>query len=154
MSRPTVEAEREATVLVVEVVKRHPQIGQDAVDTVDTVVAQKIFQEGKVAVYKCKPAVGDAVAVGVHVLVHAVEPARGPQARQQLAAVAAAAEGHVNIGAAGLDVEPRHALLQQCRNVIYLLVVVYVLCCHRLLRKYSIALSFRLVSRVRVINRL
>ena len=52
------------------------------------------------------------------VLVEAEQSAAGTEARQQLAAMAAAAERHVGIGAVGTDVQSFDAFLEQYRDVI------------------------------------
>ena len=108
--------------------ERHAQVGKDAVDMPQTVIAQEILQVGEVAMYKCKPVVGKPVGPRVHVLVHTQQTAAGTQLRQDGTAVAATAEGHVYIGAIGLDGKPVNALVEQCRYVVNLLFHCYRVC--------------------------
>ena len=113
-----VEAKREAALLVVEVMKRHAQVGKNAVHAVHAVVAHKVLQKGKIAVYECKSGVVDAVGIGVHILVETIKVSVAAQMLHYGARVTTATKGDVDIGAVGLNVKSVDALVQQCRYVI------------------------------------
>ena len=59
---------------VVEVMKRHAQVCQDAVDAVFAVEAKEVFDKAEIAVHEREARVVDAVGISVEVLVEAVEP--------------------------------------------------------------------------------
>ena len=102
-------------------VRRHPEVCQQSVDVVDTVVAHPVFQIAEVAAYECELLVRVAyVAFGIGILVETVQMRAFGQPAQYLARVSAAAERHVDVYATGLDVEPAHALVEQNRYMVAL----------------------------------
>ena len=122
----SIEAEREATALVVEVVTRHAEVGQQAVDMVDAVVAHPVAQvaeigpdEGEARVVDKAPCTVAVllglqdILLGVGILVEAVEVAVGAKAAQNLARVASATERDIHINTVGLDGKSVDALFQK-----------------------------------------
>ena len=116
-----VEAERESAFGVVEVVRRHAEVGQQTVDVVYLVVAHPVLQVSEVAAYERKAVAGVGnVALGVGVLVETVEVCAVGEPREYLARVPSATEGDIYINAARLDVESVDALAEKHR---------YMICC-------------------------
>ncbi len=83
--------------------KRHAQVGKDAVHLLHAMIAHEIGQESEVGVYKCKPRVVKPVFPGVEVLVQAIEMTLRAQMLHDGTTVAATAIGHVNVDSIGLD---------------------------------------------------
>ena len=100
--------------------KRHSKVGQNAVNPVNAIVAHEIFDKSKISMYKCKSLVVDAVAIGIKVLIHAIEMPCGPQVFYDFTTVSSTSNGHVNIVAIGLDGECVDAGLEQSRDMINL----------------------------------
>ena len=78
----------------------------------------KVFQKSKIAVYKCKSPVVNAVGIGIHILVHAQQSSALAQVLDNFPAVTATAESHIDVSALRIDVEPLHTLMEQSGNVI------------------------------------
>ena len=108
----SLETEREATGGIVEVMTRHAQIGQQAVDVVNAVEAHPVLQIPEVRAHKRESAVVDDVPLGIGILVEAVEVSLFAQPAQDFARMAPTAERHVHIRAVGPDVQTVDALLQ------------------------------------------
>ena len=112
-------AEREAPFEGVEVVRRDPEVGQNAVDLPDAAQPQRPAQEAEVALDVVETGVVGAVGARVAVLVEGVETPFGPQCGEDAARVASAAEGQVGIGASRVDVEQPDGLFEQYGYVVF-----------------------------------
>ena len=99
---------------------RHTEVGQQPVNLLDAVVAHPVLQIPEITSYKCEALVADNVPLCVLVLIEAVQTPPGAQPAEDLAAVSAAAEGHVYVNTVGLDSKPVDALLQEYWYVITL----------------------------------
>ena len=114
-----VGAQRESSAGLVEVVRRHAQVGQQPVDVLFAIIAHPLLHVAEVAAHKHQPLVVVVdVLLGILVLVEGVESSLWPQTAQYLVRVAATAVGDIYIDTIGLDVQPVDALLQQDRYVI------------------------------------
>ena len=119
-------AERESAAGVVEVVKRHSQIGQNSVYGIHAVVTQEIAQKTEIAAHCREGGVAGEIVVGCRALYGVavlVETEQTPALRrverpQDRARMAATAESAVHIDTPGPDVERLQRLGQQSRNVI------------------------------------
>ena len=114
-----IETEGESPRLVVEMMARHAQIGQQTVDVLHIVVAHPVFQVAEIASHERETLVVHDVFLRVGILVETVQMALLAQSAQYLPAVTAAAERHVHIDAVGLDVQSVDTLLQENRYVIH-----------------------------------
>ena len=98
--------------------KRHSQIGQYAIDTVHTIVAQEIAQIAEIAPHCRKSPIGKGAADGITVLIKRIQVAILTQTLHDGTAMAAAAESGVDIRAAGMQVKRLKRLWQQGWNVV------------------------------------
>ncbi len=93
--------EREAAVGIVEMVRRHPEVGQYAVDiSIMPVIPQVVGHIAEVAVHGREAAVGKGSGYGVGIAVERVQVPVFPQMFHDGARMAAAAKG-------GVDIHPR-----------------------------------------------
>ena len=95
----------EASRRIVEVVARHAEVGQQAVDGVDAVVAHPVVEVAEVAAHELPaPVAAPAPRDGILVLVEAEQPSLATEAAQNLTTMAAAAECSIHVNAISLDV--------------------------------------------------
>ena len=97
---------------------RHTEVGQYTIELLHTVVAHPVTQVAEVAAHEGETLVVHDVALGIGILVEAVEAPRSIHAAQYLTRVTATAEGHVGIHAALLDGQPVDRLVQHHGNMI------------------------------------
>ena len=113
-----VEAEGEPAALVVQMMARHTEVGQQTVDLLHVVVAHPVLDISKVASDEGESIIIDDIFLRIGILVEAVEVAFLPQATEDLPAVATPAECHIYINTVGLDFKPVDALPEEYWNVI------------------------------------
>ena len=106
-------AEREAPLRAVEVVRRHPQVGQHGIGLGDAAQPQRAPHEAEVALDVVEARVVGPVVVRVAVLVEGVERPLGPEGPEDAARVSAPAEGEVDAAVRGADLHQGDRLLQQ-----------------------------------------
>ena len=82
------------------------------------VVAHPVAQVAEVGAHEGKPVVGHDVALGVGILVKAIQVAVGGKPTEDGARVPTTAKGNIDIHAMGVYVQPVDALLEQYGNVI------------------------------------
>ena len=119
----TVHPCREASLGLVDLVARHAEVGQQAVNVAHAVEPQKVLEVCKVLVYQAETRVVDTIAGCVAVAVESVEASALTKARQDGARVTAAAEGDVDIYPVGAYVEPIQALGQHHRPVVTVCII-------------------------------
>ena len=91
--------------------RRHAEVGEQAVDMLHTIIVHPVLQIAEVAAHEREAVarIGN-VALRICILVEAVQMCAVGEARQYLARVATATEGDIHVYAARLDVEPVNAL--------------------------------------------
>ena len=109
----SVKTEGEASLFCIEVVARHAEIGNQSVDSLHPIVTHPVCEIAEVASHKGKAFVTlRNVVLGVGILVKTVEMAIRSEASENFAAMSAAAEGNIDVGATGLHVKPVNTGLQ------------------------------------------
>ena len=110
--------ERKAPFEGVEMVRRDPQVGQNAVHLPHAAQPQRAPQEAEIALHIVEPRVVGAVGQRIAVLIEAVKTPFGTQSGEDAARMAASAESEVGVGARGINTEQRHRLFQQHGSMI------------------------------------
>ena len=118
------EAGGEAFLGGVELVRRHSEVGDDAVDFVVMVELDEVFEVAEVLRDEGEPLVVDDVVGGVLVLVEGVQMAGGEPLHDG-AGMSAAAEGDVGIDSLGTEVQSLKAFSHHDRGVIHNQFAVY-----------------------------
>ena len=99
-------------------VRRNPQVGQNAVDLRHAAQPQRPPQEAEIALHVVKTRIVGTVLQRVAVLVETVQTAFRPQGGEDAARMAAPAESEVDVGACGVDAEQADGLFQKDRCMV------------------------------------
>ena len=111
-------AERKAPLDGVEMVRRHAEVGQNAVHLRDAPQPQRAPQEAEITLHIVEPRIVGTVLQRIAVLIEAVETPLGPQCGEDAARMAASAESEVGVGARRIDTEQCHRLFQQYGSMV------------------------------------
>ena len=115
----SVEAEREASLRRIELVGAHAQVGENSVEPSFRVEEGIVMDEAEIIVYKNESGVVGRLGEGVGVAVEGHQvPLRG-EARENLAVVAAAAEGRIRIEAVRVEHQGVYAFFEKDGIVIF-----------------------------------
>ena len=115
----SVVAEGEAPVRRIELVGTHAQVGEDPVQALRRMEEGVVMDKPEVVVYKNEAVVGRGLRKGVGVAVEGHQPAQGGQAREDFAAVPAAAEGGVGVEAVRVEDQGVDAGFQEYGDVVF-----------------------------------
>ncbi len=99
-------------------VRRHPQVGQYAVDLHHAPQPQRPAQEPEIALHEMKTRVVGPVGMGVAVLVERKEPPSVAQLGENPARMTAPAERQVGVGPLRLYGKQLHGFFEQYRGVV------------------------------------
>jgi hypothetical protein len=113
-----VEAEGEAAVWFVEVVRGDAEVGKDAVDGGLVVEEEEVGEEAEVGIDEGEAGVVECVGHGVVVMVEGEELTVAPKLVEDKGGVSTGAEGEVYVDAVGSDVESLHGLLEEYGEVV------------------------------------
>ena len=114
----SLSAERESALHGVEMVRRNPQVGQNAVDLRHAAQPQRPPQEAEIALHVVKTRIVGTVLQRVAVLVETVQTAFRSQGGEDAARMAASAESEVGVSARRFDSEQSHRLFQQYGSMV------------------------------------
>ena len=99
-------------------VRRNPQVGQNAVDLRHAAQPQRPPQEAEIALHVVKTRIVGTVFQRVAVLIESVESPAGTQLFEDAARMAASAESEVGVSARRFDSEQSHRLFQQYGSMV------------------------------------
>ena len=103
------KTEGETARLIIKMVTRNAQVGQQTVDLINSVVAHPLLEIPEVAPDESKPLVVDDVLFGIGILVETIEMSIWPQVLQYFPAVTTTAKSDVDIDTVRLDSQPVNA---------------------------------------------